>query len=175
MDDKGKPIGLTNTEKQQKKITELANGCFPPVQVIQRVISEQGSDILAVVVPASEQRPHFTGAAYQRFGSETKAAPQEVIDQWLEYRISKVKFILDWKEKLVTVRGIDPSGNTKYTGHPNWPGMQECYVFDCNPFFVTLKLSSGGGIRTESLHFIELVMDDQHKRLMLLVNPYWSY
>jgi hypothetical protein len=165
--DKGDIVGGENPESWQQKITEWANGCFPEVAVIPRVLSKDGNSFLAVVVPLSEVRPHFARPAFKRRGAKTVPASQEEIDEWITYRNSKVKFILDWKDKMITVqmvrRGVGALSS----------GGGEYRVIACNPHFVTLSGAPLGRTTTYPLSSVELSMNDGKPDQLLLIIAEW--
>jgi predicted HTH transcriptional regulator len=70
--DNGEIVGGDNLDSWQRKISSWAASCFPPINVIQTVLSVGDKQILAVVVTASTARPHFAKAAYVRKGAQTE-------------------------------------------------------------------------------------------------------
>jgi predicted HTH transcriptional regulator len=166
--DKGEIIGGDNMDSWQQKISSWAASCFPPVNAILVPFSVEGKDILAVVVRASPARPHFAKAAYIRKGARNEMASQQEIDEWIAYRNSKVRFILDWKDKTIHLQQLkegivgslfDESG--AYT------------LINCTPWFVTLHKLGTGIQKTFPLSAIDLKMNDEKvNELMLIYRPY---
>ena len=165
----GTVVGGENLESWQEKISSWANGCFPPVPIIHRVLRGHTVEFLTVVVPRSEQRPHFARPAYKRDGQQDKVATQAEIDEWIKYRNSKVRFILDWKGKMVTVQILRHGTAGQIASFA--PGKFR--VTDCNVYFVTLQSSRSGRYVTHPLSRIDISMDDDHDRLKILLTPYY--
>ena len=67
-----------NLDKAQKEVNKALGKVYPSVMVVQKlVVDEAGRECLAVVVPGSENRPHFSGPAYVRSGSESLPASEQ--------------------------------------------------------------------------------------------------
>ena len=137
-------IGVRNTgeiEPNQHELDSLQKGlnfdlkkAYPPIECIQRVISENGRQALAVIVPHSKNRPHFSGPAYIRRGSETVVASEEQFNHLIASRNSKVALILQHKGEPAYIE------NSLRTSMGNslsyWGGNPR--VIDCNEHFVTI-------------------------------------
>src|SRR5881296_1047467 len=91
-------------ETWQHDITAWGNGCFPELPVIPRTLTKDGKEFLAVVVPLSEARPHFARPSFKRQGAKTIPASQQEIDEWIAFRNSKVRFILEKKGEIVLIQ-----------------------------------------------------------------------
>jgi hypothetical protein len=118
----------------QKTLNWELKKVYPPVSCIQKVIVENGRQALAVIVPHSKNRPHFSGPAYVRSGSETIVASEEQFNDLIASRNSKVALILQHKGETAYVE------NSLHTAHgPSlsyWTGNPR--VLDCNENFITL-------------------------------------
>src|SRR6516164_9465075 len=53
-------------ETVQKTYNEVINAAYPPIFALPKVMSVEGKQFLAVLVPGSPLRPHFAGKAYVR-------------------------------------------------------------------------------------------------------------
>jgi len=60
-----------NLDQLQMTLNEILNEAYPPIFRLPKVIEHAGRSFLAVLVPGSEERPHFSGPAFVRRGSET--------------------------------------------------------------------------------------------------------
>ena len=89
-----------------------------------KVLVKDGKQFLAVIVPGSEQRPHFAGPSYVRVGSETKVASEPQFQNLIAQRQSKAYEILKWKGKPVAL------------DDRTWPQPKPGSVIleDCNQF-----------------------------------------
>jgi hypothetical protein len=159
----GTIIGGDNMDSWQQKISSWAVSCFPPVNVVPVALTVDGKNILAVVVPGSSARPHFAKAAYIRKGARNEMANQAEVDEWIAYRNSKVKMILDWKDRVV---GLTGPNNRRL-----WQGQHK--VINCNQFFVTLQSEGSTTKWTHPLAAIELKLNDTYtpnpSQLLLLL------
>src|SRR4029453_10322518 len=77
--DNGSIRGVEDPDGLQKSVRRHLQRCYPPVLgVVQtQVDTVEGRPIVAVIVKASADRPHFTGGAWVRKGSETVHASEE--------------------------------------------------------------------------------------------------
>jgi hypothetical protein len=154
-------------ESQQKTVTAELSRAYPPLYYLPKMLRDQGREFLAVIIPGSRERPHFTGKAYIRVGPETIEASDEQFENLIAQRSSKIYEILKWKGKTVTVEnmvrfarpGTDPSQGS-------WYGIVE----DCNQFWVSLSVagSTPKNSRALPLNQLDLSFDMQNERLRLL-------
>jgi hypothetical protein len=165
--DKGEIVGGDNMDSWQQKVGSWAASCFPPVNVIPVALSVEGKNILAVVVPGSPARPHFAKAAYVRKGARNEVASQQEIDEWIAYRSSKVRFILEKKGEIVTLRVLNQIRIPAIFSPPGG----DYKVIDCNSLWVTLYNLESQRTITQPLSQIDLKMDDDKQQLMLLFSP----
>jgi predicted HTH transcriptional regulator len=129
--------GTANLETVQKTYNEVISAAYPPIFVLPKVISDQGKQFLAVLVPGSPLRPHFAGKAYVRNGPETREASEEQYATLIASRNSKANEILKWKGKPVFVQHM----RTEYI-HMMGAVSHEwtnAVVLDCNQFFVSIE------------------------------------
>ncbi|MGH9481471.1 MAG: hypothetical protein ACRD1L_05210, partial [Terriglobales bacterium] len=120
-----------------------------------------GSNVLAIIVPGSSQRPHFAGPSYVRQGSRTIAASESQFANLIASRNEKVSEILKWKGKGVTRGNIRRGGQAP-------SGYGPCTLVDCNQFYVTLDC---GTRESFPLDRIDLSFDEIAKCLMIIPKP----
>jgi len=125
------------------------------------IVHSDGKQALAVIVPPSENKPHFSGPSFVRRGSLTVPATEQEFADLIARRNSKASRLLDIKHKPVTIM------NSRYHGHhlmeSTWPGHTT--VFDCDQFSVTLAIGSDPKDRTSiSLEQVEILFDHVHNR-----------
>src|SRR5262245_13098121 len=73
--DDGTPTGvLGDVDEVQKRVRGYLSECYPPLPYQICAVDVDGVPVLAVVVLPSREKPHFTGKAYARVGSETVEA-----------------------------------------------------------------------------------------------------
>jgi hypothetical protein len=131
--------GTANLETIQKTYNEVIGAAYPPIFVLPKVISEQGKQFLAVLVPGSPLRPHFAGKAYVRNGPETREASEEQYATLIASRNSKANEILKWKGKPVFVQHMRIEHI--HTMGPVSHEWVNAVVLDCNQFFVTIEFN----------------------------------
>src|SRR6266849_2618010 len=118
-------------DEAQKKFNTQMQKVHPRVVYVPKIISENGRQALAVIIPGSESRPHFAGLSYVRRGSESVESSEEQFSELIAQRNSKAARILQSKGKNVTV--------FVRTGDSEIPWPTSTILVDCNHFYVTLK------------------------------------
>lgn len=77
-DKTGEVVGVTSPDRVQGRVREACHeDCYPRITYVSEVISVDGKRVVAVVVPFSTKKPHFTGPAYIRAGSASVKASEE--------------------------------------------------------------------------------------------------
>jgi schlafen family protein len=171
-DKTGAPTGITNMDSLQERVHDaLKSDCYPPIEYSTQEIPYQGNTVLALVIPASRRKPHFTGPAFVREGSRTRNASDELLRELLLSQIDKCREILRWKGKgLVTVMtdryklGSKKPMSTPHTAHT------ECLIQGCTAHVVSLEEPATGNTYHESLAGVVIGHDDERRRLMLIVS-----
>jgi predicted HTH transcriptional regulator len=92
-----------NLDEAQKKFNAHMQRVYPRIAYVPKIISENGRQALAVIIPGSESRPHFAGLSYVRKGSETVEAAEEQFSELIAQRESKTRTLFQWVNKIVTV------------------------------------------------------------------------
>ena len=159
-------IGVRNTgeiepnqhelDSLQKTLNWELKKAYPSVDCIQRVIAENQRQALAVIVPHSKNRPHFSGPAYVRHGSETVVASDDQFNTLIASRNSKAELILQHKGESAYIE------NSLRTPHgaslSYWGGNSR--VLDCNEHFITLTSGQGDAVpQTFPLSQIDVGLD----------------
>jgi len=147
-------------DSAQKTLNSKLKAVYPPPPYLPKTISRDGLHVLSVVVFGSELRPHFSGPAYVRRGSESFEASEQQYDQLIAARNNKANKILEFEGKIVTV-----------VNRPAQPGMSESSwgggvkVVHCNQYWVTLI--NGHQKSSFPLNRVDLNFDDVNKTLKL--------
>lgn len=92
-----------NFDSLQITLNEILNDAYPPIFRLPKVIEHDAHPFLAVLIPGSESRPHFSGPAFVRIGSETIRASDEQFEKIIADRSSKVRAVREFLGKPVTV------------------------------------------------------------------------
>lgn len=61
---KGEPEGKANLDRLQRTLSEKLSEAYPPIYYLPKVLRHKGKEFLAVIIPGSEDRPHFAGQSY---------------------------------------------------------------------------------------------------------------
>jgi hypothetical protein len=171
--DNGDIQGVSNSDSLQKTIRSICEkDCYPSIQPRIEVLPIQGKSVIAVVVPESRTRPHFSGPAYVRIGSESIAASEKVFDELITSRLAKPYEILKWKGKVVTVitKTKIPIGRLRGSLGDSFSTPQECEVKECTPHYVRLRNVANDQYWSASLENVRLATDEKKLgRLMLII------
>ena len=167
--DKGAVEGCENPDVLQKRVREAADECYPPVPIQCVVLREEGKNVVAVVVGASNERPHFTGPAYIRQGSESVKASKRLYDEMVDARQSTVAAIVHLKDTLVTVYGLGHRLGHIERVQSDYRESAECRVVSCDARTVTLHRLSDSWLFYEAVDRIEMSIDGKMKRPALIV------
>ena len=158
--DDGTPEDKTvNLDSLQKTFAEKVSAAYPPIYYFCKVLNVGDKQILAVIIPGSEERPHFAGPSYVRRGSQSVNASEEQFTELLASRNSKVCEILKWKGKPVSLAHVG-----KGQSRPSSSGMS--VVLGCNQFYVTLQAGTSHPL-TLPLDRVAISYDSQCDRLEL--------
>ena len=162
--DDGRVEGVTNPDSLQRTLRNIAEkDCYPPVKYQSQVLPAEGKNVLAVVVEASPNRPHFSGPSFVRVGSESVRASDEVYEELIASRNTKAGKILRNKDKLVTFRQIDLD---------QWKRQRiryeiECRIEKCDAHVADLVDIGSGRHFSAPLDILRINTDQIKRRLML--------
>ena len=160
----GKVIGVTNSDSLQRKLREIAEkDCYPPVKCQSQVLAVDGKSVVAMLVEASLERPHFAGPAFVRRGSESVAASKDVYEELIASRNAKAGKILRNKDHLITFRQIDLD---QWSRHRTRYEI-ECRIENCDAQVVDLHDVGSGRHFTVPLEIVRINTDQTKRRLML--------
>ena len=116
---KGSHPGVSNPDELQTTIRRIAQEqCYPAIifQVVpfMTVVGDRDVAIVAVVIPASTNRPHFSGAAYVRVGSESLEASSAMFAELIASQNDKTRALQHMKGKtpvrVISMRVKSPRG-----------------------------------------------------------------
>jgi hypothetical protein len=170
-DKTGDLLGVRDTDQMQKKVRAACQeDCYPPIAYTSHVLTCDGKSIVAVVIPPSSSKPHFTGPAFVRVGSDSLKASQEQLNELVLNRVDKCREILRYKGKgLISVRGVGYKlGSNKPVADVHYPQHADCTVRNCTAHVVTLE-AIDGAIYSEPLDRIEVSYDTERARPMLVI------
>jgi len=151
-----------NLDEVEKKFNRQMEKVYPRIAYVPKVISDDGKQALAVIIPGSALRPHFAGLSYVRRGSESVEASEEQFSELIAQRNSKAALILRWKGKNVTA--FTRTGDSEIA----WPNST--ILVDCNQFYVTLQRFIHEPPSSFPLSRVEINFDNLKSRLQLEVS-----
>jgi hypothetical protein len=157
-----------NLARVQGSISDVLTQIYPPVLNIQFEPLTVGEDsCLAVIVPGSSDKPHFSGPAYVRLGEKTIRANESCFRELIARHSSKSSAILDWKGKFVTAENRNMQ-NVALVGPVS--GYFEPLVETCDSHSVQLRV--GNTVTSVALDRVKIGYDHHKNRLKLEVYPY---
>lgn len=170
-DKTGEALGVGNTDQLQKRVRDAAQGdCFPPIAFTAEVLTVNDKTVVAVVVPHSSGKPHFSGPAYVRVGSESPKASPQMYEELILSRNDKAREIHRHKNNVLTVLGIGYKlGSNKPLPDKSYREMRECRLEACTAHLVTLVDISSGDRFSEPLAHVMVTHDHERYRAMLVV------
>lgn len=163
----GTPEGTDNLDKLQQTFSSRLQAAYPPIYSVTKILEAEGKQFLGVIVPGSEDRPHFAGQAYVRNGSRTEIASESQFASLLTSRQSKSREILKWVGKQVSVdwmrvdhvHAMGPVSN-----------QEQFIIVDCNTFYMTVRRQSGP-TQSIPLKRVELSFDSERNQLKFEIYP----
>lgn len=148
-----------NLDEVQKKFNRQMERVYPRIAYVPKIITENGRQALAVIVPGSELRPHFAGPSYVRRGSESIVASEAQFEELIAQRNSKAALLMEYRGKNVTafIR----------TGDSEIPWPTSTALVACNQFYVTLKKFDHEPPHSFPLSRVEINFDNLRNTLQL--------
>jgi hypothetical protein len=168
----GTPVGVKDPEKVQQSVAEWAmHQCFPPVRHQCVILNGLAADpVVAVLVPTSDERPHFTGHAFVRAGSRTEKASGRLLDELIASRNTKAGAILRCKGRTVTLHSPFPMRDLGRGESPRGAGhIYECTVEGCSAHSVELYHAGSGRLLSWPLERLDITADPEHRRCLRLI------
>jgi hypothetical protein len=140
-----------------------------------------GKHILAVMVGYSRERPHFSGAAYIRKGSESVRATPELYEDLINSRVDKCRKLIAYKGRLITVETSPAEGpfrivetplkstRAEIIPVPLTKAQYEAIVLRCDAFCLLLQAKSSARKFSIGLTQLEIDYDVERERLMIRI------
>jgi hypothetical protein len=173
MDD-GTVQGVTNAESISRSVTKEADRIYPPIYYRTEVYEREGRQCVRVDIRHNGLAPHFGGPAWVRQGSQTIKATEELYQQMVDQRNSKVRVLLQWLNSEVTVEGTQRPETMRLDGNMDgfdqeWSvGVHEAKLTAVNTHWVTFDVRNFGSRASaemsEPLEKLMLSWDNQRQR-----------
>lgn len=170
-DKTGEILGVKNSDQLQRRIREASHGdCYPPIQYTSEVFLVDGKAVVAVIIPNSTTKPHFTGPAYLRVGSESPKANSQQYEELILSRMDKVREIIGLKKFVITVLGIGYQlGSNRPLSDQSYRESMECRIEACTAHMATFQNIATDGRFSEPIEHISFSYDHKKNRPMLIV------
>jgi hypothetical protein len=172
VDDDGKPQqGQEKLEDLAKRVAGVLDQAYPAIY--RHVVPLNVEDelwCLAVIIPGSEQRPHFAGQSYVRVGPETLSASSDQFDQLVASRNSKTREFQQWAGKEVSITRMLRRGSDNH--YVEQVSNVPTDVVSCGPLYATFLEHHGSGSRklfSVPLEKIQISFDHPNKRLAVFL------
>ncbi len=151
--DDGRVQENNRLDSLQKDVSKELNKIYPPIEA-QLVVrkDESGKEFLVLIVRGSPNRPHFAGPSYIRDGSQTKEASDPQFERLIAERNSKVRYILNWKGKEITLQWLEPGPRPPIKG----------VLTECNQHYIIINEKNA-----IPLDGVSIVYDPSQNRLKL--------
>lgn len=156
-----------NIEAVMKSFCNKVSKAFPEIYYLPKTLNVEGKEVLAIIIPGSETRPHFSGPSYVRIGSESREASEKQFNRLLTSRNNKANEILKWRDKLVTVNHMSTESEMHVYGSVT--SSERLSMVECNQFYVTLEEKTKNYRKSIPLGRITLSYDDKNNCLELEV------
>lgn len=148
--DDGLIEGCKDTDAMQKTVRDVCdNQCYPAIAFRIEILPEH-KNVIAVVIPASQNRPHFAGPAYLRRGSESVSASDEVFNELVHSRNSKAAMLLEYKKRHTNFRVIGLGqrlSEARLATNNRYREFAQCKVLECNAQYARFERCDGTGGR----------------------------
>jgi len=170
-DKTGAVDGVANPDERQKRCANVLDECYPAITRYMYALTIDGKTVVAIVVPASRHKPHFSGGAYVRDGSRSVQASDRLYEELILSRTDLARELIKYKNNhtIVAVRGINYRlGSHKPFSGTHVEGM-DCKIEDCSGMSVRLYRLDSQSRFTESLSQIQISFDDEKNKPLILV------
>jgi hypothetical protein len=174
--DDGTVQGVSNPDSIQKNVKREADRIYPEIYFKTEVYERDGRKCVRVDIRHNGLAPHFGGAAWVRKGSESVKATESLYQQMVELRQDKMRVLLQWLGKDVTVEGIHAKAVSVglHYSHEWSSGVKSATLEAVNMHWVTFKLYEAPRVlKSEPMEKLLLSWDDDRNRLKVLVRD-WS-
>jgi Putative DNA-binding domain len=165
--DDGTVQGVTSADNIQKRVKKEADEIYPEIYYRTEVYERDGKQCVRVDIKHNGLAPHFGGPAWVRKGSQTIKATEQLYQQMVELRQSKVHELKKWLGKSITVSWSMASPGVM---GPNWHAFP-CELINLTAHSCTFKEKRQGRQQSEPTEWLDLSWDDRGNCLQVYVNP----
>ncbi len=168
--DDGTLLGTNTPDETQRLVRAVATqDCYPPIVIQQTVIRPNGLNVIAVVVPSSRSRPHFTGSAYVRVGAESVAATAQQYEELIASRHEACRILQTWRT-LITVWEVGFQLNHMRAIPGQGRAFRECMIQECTPHIIRIRDDASGEAFAVPMRHIDITYDEQRHRNAITIH-----
>lgn len=168
-DKSGDILGCSGIESLQKTIFRIcANECYPPITVRLESRQFDGKAVLAVIVPHSTQRPHFSGHAFRRIGSQNVKSDEAAYSDFIVARSSVGAKIVENRGKVVQLRTVGKKLGDPKPVPPNHSEGGQFMILECDPHTVTLESTASNRKYVEQMENFSISYEPSGKLLLIV-------
>ena len=158
---------MTSADNIQKSIAKEAQRIYPAIYYRTEVYERAGKHCVRVDIRHNGLAPHFGDSAWVRQGATSVPATEQLYQQLIDLRSSKVQALTKWLGKPVT--GSWANMGIGIVG-PNW-GVYPCELLGVTAFFSTFKKEGTQKQQSEPNDWLTLSWDDRGRCLQVYVDP----
>jgi len=171
--DKGDILGCKGIDSLQKTINRIcSNECYPSFTPRLESKDFEGKAVLAVIVPHSAQRPHFSGHAFRRVGAQNVKADEAAYSDFIVARSSVGAKILENRGKVVKIRTHGKKLGDPKPLPPNYSEGGQYTIEACDPHTVTVQSIASGRRFVEQLENFSISYEPSGQLLLLVRNAH---
>ena len=154
----------------QKTIADICGrDCYPAIAFRSSVLIEQDATILAIEIDHSSAKPHFSGPAYIRRGSQSEIASEQLFREMVEARNSKVAALQDLKGQIISIISLQHKlGDDRPIVSAGYRESAEGRILAVNSHNVRIELTTGLHV-TEAVSRIEPSYDENKHRGKIII------
>ena len=169
--DDGTIQGTETADETQRLVRLVATtDCYPPITVYPTVIQVDSLSVVAVVVPNSRNRPHFSGPAYVRVGAESVVASTEQYEELITSRHETCRVLQTWKGAITVWENnvqLDHPGQT----FANYRRRRDGLIIACTPHLLRLQDCGSHTEYAVALRQVEIGYDVARNRNAITIHP----
>lgn len=154
----------------QKTVNDICSrDCFPPIAFRSTVLQLPVGAVVAVEIDTSAARPHFSGPAYIRRGSQSEIASPELFREMVEAINGKVGALRRLQNQMITIVSLQHKmGDDRPVLGAGYRESAEGHIVAVDPHNIRLHLTSGQNV-TEALDRMEVSWDENKHRPKIIV------
>jgi Putative DNA-binding domain len=166
--DDGSVQGVRNTDNIQKTIKKEADQIYPEIYYRTEVYEREGKQCVRVDISHNGLAPHFGGGCWVRRASTSVPATEEMYQQLIDLRSSKVRELSKWVGKRIVVSW---SAADRHVPSPNWWSCPCALAIVTGHFSTFEKWGHQGLQQSEPNEWLHLSWNDKEKILQVYVDP----